>query len=170
MIKFIKATVKHADDLGLVHASSWKAAYQGIVPQSYLDQLTAQSRAAFFKKAVPMSKHAFYIAYSDGKPVGMISFGKARDQELAENVGEISALYYRSNVWGKGYGRQLMDLAIRQLKEQNYKTVSLWVFEQNAHARRFYEKYGFVFDGKKEELEIGGKKLTEMRYHYQIPD
>ncbi|SFG16915.1 GNAT family N-acetyltransferase [Sporolactobacillus nakayamae] len=168
MLEIIKATLNHSDDLGYVHATSWKQAYQAIVPQMVLDQLTPEARTAFFKKAIPISKHEFYIAYLNDQPVGMMSIGKSRDKDLDDHAAEVSSIYCISDVWGKDCGRQLMDFAMRQLKRQSFETVSLWVFEQNARARRFYEKYGFVFDGKKEKSEIGGKLLTEMRYIYRI--
>jgi RimJ/RimL family protein N-acetyltransferase len=168
MFEIIKATLNHSDDLGYVHTISWQQAYQGIIPQMFLDQLTPEARAAFFKKAIPISKHEFYIAYLNGKPVGMMSIGKSRDKDLDDHAAEVSSIYCISDVWGKGYGRQFMDYAIDRLKDQSFRSVTLWVFEENQRARTFYEKYGYSFDGTKEQSDIGGKLLTEMRYVYTI--
>jgi ribosomal protein S18 acetylase RimI-like enzyme len=151
-----------------VHTTSWQQAYQGIVPQIFLDQLTPEARTAFFKKAIPISKHEFYIAYLNGKPVGMMSIGKSRDKDASGDAAEISAIYCIVDVWGKGYGRKLMNYAIKRLKDQSFRTITLWVFEENQRARAFYEKYGYSFDGTKEQSDIGGKLLNEMRYIYRI--
>ncbi|MET1248939.1 GNAT family N-acetyltransferase [Sporolactobacillus sp. STCC-11] len=166
MFEIIKATLNHSDDLGYVHATSWKQAYQGIVPQMVLDQLTPEARAAFFKKVIPISQHEFYSAYLSDQPVGMISIGKSRDKEVSGDVAEISTIYCIAAVWEKGYGRKLMNHAIKRLKDQSFRSVTLWVFEENKRARKFYEKCGFTFDGTKEQLAIGGKQLTEIRYVY----
>ncbi|EST10745.1 GNAT family N-acetyltransferase [Sporolactobacillus laevolacticus] len=168
MLKIIRATLNNVNDIGFVHAMSWKKAYQGIVPQPYLDQLTPESRAAFFKKVISMSKHEFYLAYLSELPIGMMSIGKSRDDDLDDHAGEVSAIYLMSDYWGKGYGRQMMDFAVNRLKSQSYQAVTLWVFEDNSRARTFYEKFGYVFDGKKEEVDIGGKLLTELRYAFKI--
>jgi ribosomal protein S18 acetylase RimI-like enzyme len=168
VLKIIRATLNNVNDIGYVHAMSWKKAYQGIVPQPYLDQLTPESRSAFFKKVISISNHEFYLAYLSELPIGMMSIGKSRDDDLDDHVGEVSAIYLMSDYWGKGYGRRMMDFAVNRLKNQSYQAVTLWVLEDNHRARTFYEKFGYVFDGKKEEVDIGGKLLTELRYTFKI--
>lgn len=168
MLEIMKAVLANAEDLGFVHATSWKQAYRGIVPQTFLDQLTSESRATFFRKAISISQHEFYGAYLKGKPVGMMSIGHSRDKDASEDTAEISAIYCIADVWGTGCGRQLMDFAVNHLKKHAYHTISLWVFEENRRARKFYEKYGYTFDGTKEQSDISGKQLTEMRYIYQL--
>jgi ribosomal protein S18 acetylase RimI-like enzyme len=50
-----------------------------------------------------------------------------------------------------------------RLKKKGFDKIVLWVLEDNASARRFYEKHGFAFDGTRKEIEIG-KKYIELRY------
>jgi ribosomal protein S18 acetylase RimI-like enzyme len=41
--------------------------------------------------------------------------------------------------------------------------VTLWVLEDNRHARSFYENQGFEFDGTVKTIELG-KLINEVRY------
>lgn len=54
--------------------------------------------------------------------------------------GFVNALYLRSSARGQGVGSLLIDAA----KRRRPKGLSLWVFEANLAARRFYERHGFV--------------------------
>jgi RimJ/RimL family protein N-acetyltransferase len=44
----------------------------------------------------------------------------------------------------------------------SYDEVIVWVLVGNERAIRFYEHFGFRFDGKSQVLDLGGK-VTELR-------
>ena len=49
-----------------------------------------------------------------------------------------------------------------------YRCIMLWVLEDNARARRFYERAGFAPDGARHGLpDLGG--VTEIRYRRAQP-
>lgn len=54
------------------------------------------------------------------------------------------------------------------MKLLGFEFVLLWVLEKNYGARKFYEKYGFIFQGESRKDWIGGKELREVMYEYQI--
>jgi ribosomal protein S18 acetylase RimI-like enzyme len=166
-VKIIRATVDRAEDIGYVHAMSWQSAYQGIVPQEYLANITPEKRADMYRKTLPSSQDEYYIAYLDEQPMGMLVLGKSRDEDASESVGEIYAIYLLADYWDQGYGKQLMNYAINRLRELSCRTVTLWVMEENNRARRFYERYGFVLDGSKKELNLG-KPFVIVRYAFSI--
>ena len=56
-----------------------------------------------------------------------------------------------------------MQFGLDCLKDEGYERVSLWVLEKNERARRFYEKFGFRFDGTRKELDFDGI-MHEIRY------
>ena len=65
-----------------------------------------------------------------------------------------------SNFIGKGYGRRLLETVLDELKKQSYQEVFLWVLEENAHARYFYETCdlrakGMKFIWEPQELPLG---------------
>ncbi len=54
--------------------------------------------------------------------------------------GFVTALYLASSARGQGIGARLIDMA----KERRPTGLSLWTFEANMDARRFYGRHGFV--------------------------
>jgi GNAT superfamily N-acetyltransferase len=159
-----KATIEDADDIGLIHAMSWQIAYKGIIPDDYLLNITPERRAERFRRDILLyPETGYYIALIDENPLGILIIHKCRDEDKNSNTGEIGAIYLHPNYWGAGYGKQIMDFAIIRLKELGYTNVVLWVLEENIRARRFYEKYEFVYDETKKEIVIG-KSHFEVRY------
>jgi hypothetical protein len=45
----------------------------------------------------------------------------------------------------------------------------LWVFEDNAAARAFYERHGWINDGVRAEFEVGQARPIEIRYSRPLP-
>ncbi|MDP4152756.1 MAG: GNAT family N-acetyltransferase [Bacillota bacterium] len=158
-----KADISMAGDLGYLQAKAWQAAYTGIVPDEVLKEYTPENRAAVFKKNMPEKPEEYYVLYIDDKPAGFLILGTSRDKDVKPGTGEIDALYLLSEYWDKGFGTRLMQFAISRLRELNYNDITLWVFEKNTRAIRFYERQGFSFDSATMVLTLG-KPLTGIRY------
>jgi len=165
--KIVKATIEHADDIGYVHVMSWRAAYKNIVPDDYLLSLSPVKRAERFRASLTTRPEVFYVAYFYNNAAGMLVYGKSLDDDADENTGEIGAIYLLPEYWNKGFGKQMMDHALADLKKQGFNKVTLWVLEDNISAIKFYDKCGFIFDDIKKEINIG-KPLIEVRYSINI--
>lgn len=74
------------------------------------------------------------------------------------------SLYLLPEYMGKGYGKRLLETAVKELGKLGYAEVFLWVLEENKRARRFYERFGFSPAGGFMDTEIGGRTLREVRY------
>lgn len=131
-----------------VHWKSWQEAYPGIVDQSYLDKLTLEKCEEMAFKW----PDNLIIAKDGDKVVGFVGYGQYRSDEL-ENTGEIFAIYLLSEYYGTGVGYKLMQEGLAVLKD--YPQVAVWVLKENKRAIRFYEKCGFKFDGREEEIKLG---------------
>ena len=59
---------------------------------------------------------------------------------MALEPGVLDQLYVRPDRLGEGIGRQLLELA----KDRSPDGLSLYTFQVNARARRFYERNGFA--------------------------
>lgn len=164
---FIRPAQLHdAAALAEILCDTWNAAYGGIISPDELERNTNRiAREEMFKKILSSGTKGTVIAFSDGKPCGMVSFGKSRDKGLADYA-EIIAIYVLASYWGKGIGRELMRFALSELKRQGNRFVLLWTFEANQRARRFYEHFGFTADGMKKECGFGDSK--EVRYTREV--
>ena len=70
---------------------------------------------------------------------------------------ELYALYVAPAHWSTGAGRALMGRVLAEAQAEGYPRIVLWVLEQNARARRFYERAGFRLRGRTHQLDwLGG--------------
>jgi GNAT superfamily N-acetyltransferase len=77
---------------------------------------------------------------------------------IATRVGnELRDLYVVPSAWGTGVAQRLMDAALGGVADD----AVLWVGEENARARRFYEREGWVADGERRTSPFG---KDEVRY------
>jgi tRNA dimethylallyltransferase len=65
----------------------------------------------------------------------------------AAKDGWLNGLYVVPEEWGNGVADRLHDEALRALAAAGSTTARLWVLEDNARARRFYERRGWRRDG-----------------------
>jgi GNAT superfamily N-acetyltransferase len=80
----------------------------------------------------------------------------------------VPAIYTRERVWGRGWGRALMEAALARLAEVGFEDATLWVLDTNVRARRFYEAGGWTWDGTTKPHVIGGQSVTELRYRVTL--
>ncbi|GHU80548.1 N-acetyltransferase [Clostridia bacterium] len=145
--------------IGEIYASSWKAAYRGLVPQDYLDGLSGKR----WSDTLANSKHDAFVVMEKDRYIGTSSVCAARDDRMS-GWGEVVSIYLLPEYFGKGYAKPLFDFAVAALSDKGFEDIYLWVLEGNIRAQRFYEKNGFQKNGDGAALSIGGKKLTELRY------
>ena len=166
-LRIRKADLADADIVGTISARSWQVAYRGIVPDEYLEKITPEYRAERFRTVLPLLPDAEFYLVQEGKlPIGVFNAHTCRDENTGD-CGEIGIFYFLPEYWGKGYAAPAMQFALDRLKERDYQSVVLWVFEENLRARRFYEKQGFVADGMSKILTLG-KDLVEIRYRQPL--
>lgn len=157
------ANINDCGILGLIHSESWKEAYKGIVPDSILDNMSAEKSEKRFYNSFIDGLERNVIALENDQAVGFMCLGECRDEDLDSSYGEIWGIYLLPLFWEQGIGTKLIQWGINDLKNKGYNKISLWVLEENINARKFYEKMGFVHDGTVKELNFG-KQLNEFRY------
>ena len=158
-----KALPDDAYEYARIHIACWQAAYKDMIPDEYLSNMDIDELAEKTQRVLinPGSFNWFY-AENNGEMIGRLVIGKARDKDKVE-AGEIAAMYLLSEFWDKGYGKEMMEFSLAELRRAGHEEALLWVLEANSRARRFYEKCGFVFDGTKNEINLGAP-LIEVRY------
>ncbi len=146
-----------------IYEQSWKYAYRGIIPDTWLAGIPSGHWANGLRQPGRLS----LVLLDDGEMCGTASFCHAR-MESMKDYGEIISIYLLPEVMHKGYGYQLMQAVISELRNMGYRKAYLWVLEENKNARQFYERFGFVRDDKTQKDIYDGKELKELMYTYQI--
>jgi len=162
-MEIIPATIDHANAIGRIGAASWQAAYKGIIPDSYLANVTPERRAAHIRKLLPLAIAEYYLFRVDGEDAGNAAIGRRHDEGVAVTIGEIGGFYFLPEFWGRGYPGEAMPFCVARLKELGFSAITIWVLEENLRARRFYEKHGFALNGNRKEITLG-KPLMEVQY------
>jgi len=158
--------VTKSDDfaaIGNIYARSWQVAYRGIVPQDYLDALSGTR----WSSVLANSQYDAYVIIEGNRYIGTSSVCPARDEELP-GWGEVISIYLLPEYFGKGYGKPLLKTATDALVTKGFRDIYLWVLDENIRAQKFYTKNNFVRTTDGKQIEIGGKKLTEIRYSYHV--
>ncbi len=155
-------------ELANTHLNSWREAYKGLLPQSYLDDLplTFKNRKnGWFQKINEPEKFIIQVAESKYGIVGFACVQPARDEDRKEYA-EVSAIYLLEKFKGTGTGFKLLASGLKQIQQRGFKKAYCWVLEGNPTIE-FYEKSGAHFDGTRKEDEIGGRKCRDLRYAWE---
>ena len=94
---------------------------------------------------------------------GFCDIGRSGSDDWPDITGQLYAIYVDPPHIGRGFGKLLMDAALRGLRQLGHARVELWVEESNDRTRRFYERAGWTAAGSKKE-PFGGAEITEVRY------
>ncbi len=106
----------------------------------------------------------YFFAEADGRPVAYIRFMEDYNNwELVKKwkALELKRLYVIQQYHGKGIAQQLMDFFILFAQQNKYQVIWLGVWEHNARAQKFYEKYGFADSGHRHDFPIGDTAQTD---------
>ncbi len=78
------------------------------------------------------------------------------------------AIHVAPGLHGRGIGRRLLAAGEEAMRSAGFRRATLWVIEENAEARRFYEAAGWRPDGLSKRGPMGGfaglPVVNEVRY------
>ena len=157
------ATAMDARQIAEVHVEAWQATYPGLLPDSYLANLSAANQAARWREAIARRNgDDILVAAVEGPGViGFVNWGKARGKD-APQPGEIYAIYVAPDWQDQGIGRDLLKASMEELAAAGVNGAFVWVLSTNP-ARFFYEAMGGMAVGTRLE-RFAGVDLEETAY------
>ena len=169
---------RHFRDMSLLHALGWRTAYRDSIPSAYMArEITDERWVPVFRQNYAEGRYHGLLLYAGDTPLCCATYGPARVDQSAGNTicdfsspdladwGELVSLYAHPDHWGQGYGSIVMEEVLRRLGTTGYPGCFLYVLRENDHARRFYEKHGFAWDGHSLEVALTrNASLTDLRY------
>jgi ribosomal protein S18 acetylase RimI-like enzyme len=154
-----------AATISALNVRGWRWAYREQLPESLLRGLSPAEREPMWRAALsPGTSASTWVAEIQGRAVGFICCGPARDADASPGAGEVYALYLEEEVAGTGVGWRLMRQGVAELAARGFTRGVLWVLESNARGRRFYERQGWSLDGATKREPMGEVELSEVRY------
>lgn len=158
------AKVEDASSLSRVYSNSFNKAFEGIIPESILqEKFTFERIQERMIKELKEDVVKNIIMFKDEEPIGMLSYTKAEDEDLGDSCADIWRIYLEPECWNQKLGVELMNWVLKELKEKGYEKAILWVIEDNKRARKFYDNLGFKYDGTNRIIKQG-KEIKDLRY------
>lgn len=151
-----------ASAVARVYVDTWRDAYRGLIPQTYLDSMSHALHERRWRQAFAAGGWGF-VAELDRRIVGFASGGRCRSR--GRWSGELFVLYVLPPWQGRGVGRALFDATHYELARRGHSDMLVWVLATNP-ARRFYEHLGGEPAGEN-VCEIGGARLRELAYGWR---
>ena len=136
--------------LGHIMSVSFRTAFSAFVTQKTMDACAREENCiALLERIFREGKVHFLV----GETSGMLAW------QETEDAAELIAIHSLPESWGTGLGEAMLTKALDQIGN---RPVFLWAFRDNRRARRFYEKYGFHWDGSQRISQFDG--ALEVRY------
>lgn len=162
MIAIRPARITDAAAIGAVHVAGFRSAYPGILPDHYLQNLSARRLGMMYAQSIAQGGIVHVIARPDPAPrvLGFVTAGPARSQDLAQ--GEVQTLYVLDDFRDQGLGRHLLCAAARSLRLAGLNSLFVWVLRDNP-ARFFYAHLGGA--ARREGLtHVAGTAVPQIAY------
>lgn len=153
-----------AEQLALVHVTSWRETYRGLLPDAYLARMSVESHTRRFAHGLlrPGPDDVTLAVADRHGIVGYAQGGPSRRKRPGE--AELATLYVLKAAQGHGLGARLLTEAARALAAHGALSLMISVLRGNVAARGFYEHLGGVAEEPRLEPGPGGLMLQEVAY------
>jgi len=175
MFHFRKASVEDVTQIALIHVTTWSEAYQGLMPEAYIQGYNLERREKLWHKIISESLAEVLVVEvlsgeSDEKQtsllVGFLSYEEAHVCESQLNrCFSLSSLYVMPKYQGFGVGRGLYQAFEEKLLASVGSAsaeVRLWCLDSNLSSLNFYRYMGFYETGKQVKEESPGACLIDL--------
>jgi GntR family transcriptional regulator len=156
-----------AGELARVFVAAWRSGYVGIVEQSVLDALDEEDIADWLGTLTSSNGPSTWVVESAGGRI--LGFSRHGEDPSDSRRGHIYSVYVAPEAGRRGIGRALVEHDLELLSKRHLDVVTLWVFEQNAAARRLYASLGFEPDGARRVEPQYGAQEIRLRRNGPVP-
>ena len=164
-ITYREATAEDAAAVAKVHVLSWHKSFKGIVPDSFLEKLTVETRTKAFRERFGDDSYKMYVAQtSEGHVVGFADVGDPR-HDVGPYDAELYAIYILHEFQGKGIGAGLYQCVKKFLISRGKTSMYLMALEVSPY-RPFYQKMGGRVVGRK-RLKLEGIDFDAVIYGWE---
>jgi GNAT superfamily N-acetyltransferase len=154
-VRFRRARPGDAEALARLHADSWRRHYRGAYSDAFLDGDVLADRLQVWRALVgEADPRRCTILAEDG---GLVGFANTRLEADPGWGALLDNLHVAAEHKRRGVGSRLLALTAEAVTEWSRRSgLYVWVLEQNADARAFYEARGASFAGREAVSPPGG--------------
>jgi GNAT superfamily N-acetyltransferase len=157
-------------DIAALQTESWRSAYRGILPGSYLDGPILEERQSHWQnlmRSADQKRRGVFLAKDGG---ALLGFACVLLDEDAVWGARLDNIHVRPAHRDKGTGRALFKWAAQWVSACEPEwPMHLFVFEANDSARRFYEALGGKVVEQCAQKTPAGVAVPSLRFLWPKP-
>lgn len=163
-------------DLTRAHARAWEAAYEGVLPDTVIQEVAdgdpgPEAVRAQYERLTEYDDAKVLVAEDDAGTVRGYAVFRWGDDETKSSVrdgeAELKELYVDPDWWGEGFGTALLEAGLDRLPA-DIESLALETLVGNDIGIAFYEARGFEQDGTSSFETEAGRHQTYV-YRKQLP-
>ena len=162
---FRPATLADSQRIASLHTVSWRDAYRGILPDTYLAGPIVDERATHWQSRLSSpgtNRRCVLLAEAEETLVAFVCV--LLDEEPLWGAC-LDNLHVLPKLRSHGLGRQLFSRAAQWvMSNEPGWPIHLWVFEANDGARRFYDVLSGEVVERRLKRSPGGTNIPSLRY------
>lgn len=167
---FRDADSSDCEAVALLHALSWRTAYQGILAQEFLNKFAEDDRRRVWRTRLSDARpetQLVRVAVKNAQLVGFVCVFLDADKRWGALLDN---LHVHPELKGRGVGRQLMAYAASWVLDRRpASALHLWVLEENHSARGFYERFAGSAVERVVHRAPDGNDVPAVRYVWKNP-
>lgn len=106
--------------------------------------INAEKNKAFFAQFINSDNGILHLYRYEGKAIGFSTIYNGFSSTHAETVAILNDLYISPSYRGKGYGKELVDHAIKIAREKGYSKLQWLTAQDNEKALKLYNRLGAI--------------------------
>jgi len=162
-----QATIEDCAGIARVQVDSYRTAYAGIFPQSYLEHFTYEEQTQDWRDLLfAESADVLYVAATETGEIVGYALGRPGLSDIPPYDSELVALHVRRASQRQGIGRRLIATVAARLQQEGCTSLMLWTLAQNP-SRTLYERLGGQLLAEKKDWggnEECGVAVQEVAY------
>lgn len=161
------ALEKDAAAIALVQVTSYRTAYDGLMPAGYLAAFSVEEQAQDWKDLIERNNEILLVAENEVGDIVGYALSKQTPESTLNDECELVALHILPGYHRRGYGRSLIRATARIMHAKGCRSLGLWVLDGNP-ACRFYERLGGKRNGEHFfEIEEFNVRRREIGYQWE---
>lgn len=160
------ARPEDAERIARVQLSTWRQAYEGLLPTETLDTPEEQVAAVWLnaiETRAPRSR--VLVAMERAELVGFLASAPDTDGGL-----EVSAVLVEPR-WGRrGHGSRLLAAAVEHWRGDGDTAAATWTWEDEPALSGFLKQAGWAPDGQARILDVGPRLQRQVRWHTDLSE
>ena len=166
MMLIREALPEDCPGIARVQVDSYRTAYAGLFPDSYLAQFTYEEQTQDWQEwLITHADDLLLVAISPEGQVAGYLLARAQPDIYPGYDGEILAMHVRQPEQGRGIGSELLQAAAAGLEGRGCRSVMLWTLKGNP-VRKWYERLGGKVLGEK-RFQVDGWDIVEVAYGWE---